>query len=154
MTYPLQENADGVFANRILRPEPEMQAIFTEIGLRTCGHGSFPLPAGLPCRRRQGKKSPATANFLFDAQPNLFGIARQIDGAPRPENPRRLTLNRKRNRAARSLATRFSHAAERRGFEPLKPFRGLLAFQAGQFNHSCIFPKGAPKVHNISRFCK
>ena len=34
MTYPLQENADGVFANRILRPEPEMQAIFTEIGLR------------------------------------------------------------------------------------------------------------------------
>lgn len=38
MTYPLQENADGVFANRILRPEPEMQAIFTEIGLRTCGH--------------------------------------------------------------------------------------------------------------------
>ena len=65
-----------------------------------------------------------------------------------------MTLNRKRNRAARSLATRFSHAAERRGFEPLKPFRGLLAFQAGQFNHSCIFPKGAPKVHNISRFCK
>ena len=46
------------------------------------------------------------------------------------------------------------HPAERRGFEPLKPFRGLLAFQAGQFNHSCIFPKGAPKVHNISRFCK
>ena len=44
--------------------------------------------------------------------------------------------------------------AERRGFEPLKPFRGLLAFQAGQFNHSCIFPKGAPKVRNISRFCK
>ena len=31
--------------------------------------------------------------------------------------------------------------AERRGFEPLKPFRGLLAFQAGQFNHSCTFPK-------------
>ena len=80
--------------------------------------------------------------------------ARRPNGAPRPENPRRLTLNRKRNRAARSLATRFSHAAERRGFEPLKPFRGLLAFQAGQFNHSCIFPKGAPKVHNISRFCK
>lgn len=55
MTYPLQENADGVFANRILRPEPEMQAIFTEIGLRTCGRGAFPLPAGLPCRRRQAK---------------------------------------------------------------------------------------------------
>lgn len=137
MTYPLQENADGVFANRILRPEPEMQAIFTEIGLRTCGHGSFPLPAGLPCRRRQGKKSPATANFLFDAQPNLFGIARQI------------------KKSANFVHGLFAYRlAERRGFEPLKPFRGLLAFQAGQFNHSCIFPKGAPKVHNISRFCK
>lgn len=50
MTYPLQENADGVFANRILRPEPEMQAMFSEIGLRTCRRGAFPLPAGLPCR--------------------------------------------------------------------------------------------------------
>lgn len=30
--------------------------------------------------------------------------------------------------------------AERRGFEPLKRFGRLLAFQAGQFNHSCIFP--------------
>ena len=124
MTYPLQENADGVFANRILRPEPEMQAIFTEIGLRTCGHGSFPLPAGLPCRRRQGKKSPATANFLFDAQPNLFGIARQI------------------KKSANFVHGLFAYRlAERRGFEPLKPFRGLLAFQAGQFNHSCTFPR-------------
>ena len=43
MTYPLQENADGVFANRILRPEPEMQAMFSEIGLRTC---RLALPAG------------------------------------------------------------------------------------------------------------
>lgn len=49
-TYPLQENADGVFANRILRPEPEMQAMFSEIGLRTCRRGAFPLPG-----RRQGK---------------------------------------------------------------------------------------------------
>lgn len=46
MTYPLQENADEVFTNRILRPEPEMQAIFTEIGLRTCGRCAFSLPAG------------------------------------------------------------------------------------------------------------
>ena len=46
MTYPLQENADGVFANRILRPEPEMQAMFSEIGLRSCRRGAFPLPAG------------------------------------------------------------------------------------------------------------
>ena len=30
--------------------------------------------------------------------------------------------------------------AERGGFEPPKPFWGLLAFQAGQFNHSCISP--------------
>lgn len=36
------------------------------------------------------------------------------------------------------------HPAERRGFEPLKPFRGLLAFQAGQFNHSCTSPTTVP----------
>ena len=104
MTYPLQENADGVFANRILRPEPEMQAIFTEIGLRTCGHGSF------------------------DAQPNLFGIARQI------------------KKSANFVHGLFAYRlAERRGFEPLKPFRGLLAFQAGQFNHSCTSPCGSQR---------
>lgn len=94
-----------------------------------------------PARRRQGKpagkKSPATANFLFDAQSNLFGIARQI------------------KKSANFVHGLFAYRlAERRGFEPLKPFRGLLAFQAGQFNHSCIFPKDAPKVRNISRFCK
>ena len=65
MTYPLQENADGVFANRILRPEPEMQAIFTEIGLRTCGRGAFPLPAGLPCRRRQAKSRRQRRTFYL-----------------------------------------------------------------------------------------
>ena len=56
-----------------------------------------------------GKKSPATANFLFAAN-FVHGL----------------------------FAYRL---AERRGFEPLKPFRGLLAFQAGQFNHSCTFPQ-------------
>ena len=86
--------------------------------------------------------------------PPYILIALKLLDAIRLACDRLHALNRKRNRAARSLATRFSHAAERRGFEPLKPFRGLLAFQAGQFNHSCIFPKGAPKVHNISRFCK
>ena len=30
--------------------------------------------------------------------------------------------------------------AERTGFEPVKPFRGLHAFQACLFNHSSIFP--------------
>ncbi len=71
-----------------------------------------------------GKKSPATANFLFDAQPNLFGIARQI------------------KKSANFVHGLFAYRlAERRGFEPLKPFRGLLAFQAGQFNHSCTFPR-------------
>ena len=80
------------------------------------------------CRRRQGKpagkKSPATANFLFDAQSNLFGIARQI------------------KKSANFVHGLFAYRlAERRGFEPLKPFRGLLAFQAGQFNHSCTFPR-------------
>ena len=65
MTYPLQENADGVFANRIVRPEQEMQAIFTEIGLRTCGRGAFPLPAGLPCRRRQAKSRRQRRTFYL-----------------------------------------------------------------------------------------
>ncbi len=48
------------------------------------------------------------------------------------------------DRPAHLRARRLSPAcrlAERRGFEPLKPFRGLLAFQAGQFNHSCTFPQ-------------
>ena len=62
MTYPLQENADGVFANRILRPEPEMQAIFTEIGLRTCGRGAFPLPA---CPAAAGRQKVAGNGELF-----------------------------------------------------------------------------------------
>lgn len=30
--------------------------------------------------------------------------------------------------------------AERAGFEPAKPFRGLHAFQACLFNHSSTFP--------------
>ena len=41
--------------------------------------------------------------------------------------------------------------AERRGFEPLKPFGGLLAFQAGQFNHSCIFPSECKDKHNFPK---
>ncbi len=59
-----------------------------------------------------------------------------------------------KNDRTRSPAVALRHYAERRGFEPLKPFRGLLAFQAGQFNHSCIFPNFASKVSNFSRFCK
>ena len=79
-----------------------------------------------------GKKSPATANFLFDAQPNLFGIARQI------------------KKSANFVHGLFAYRlAERRGFEPLKPFRGLLAFQAGQFNHSCTFPRIKKKEPTI-----
>ena len=31
-------------------------------------------------------------------------------------------------------------SAERMGFEPMVPFRGTHAFQACQFNHSCISP--------------
>ena len=65
MTYPLQENADGVFANRILRPEPEMQAIFTEIGLRTCGHGAFPLPAGGGRASRQANSRRQRRTFYL-----------------------------------------------------------------------------------------
>ena len=70
MTYPLQENADGVFANRILRPEPEMQAMFSEIGLRTCRRGAFPLPArGRASRqaksRRQRRTFYLTRNRIY-----------------------------------------------------------------------------------------
>ena len=108
----------------------------------------------LACDRLHARRPNASWTLTAIVEEVLAVVREKETEHPRPENPRRLTLNRKRNRAARSLATRFSHAAERRGFEPLKPFRGLLAFQAGQFNHSCIFPKGAPKVHNISRFCK
>ncbi len=35
--------------------------------------------------------------------------------------------------------------AERGGFEPPKPFRGLHAFQACQFSHSCIFPNAGQR---------
>ena len=42
--------------------------------------------------------------------------------------------------------------AERGGFEPPKPFWGLLAFQAGQFNHSCIFPFGSAKIVFFAKF--
>ena len=55
MTYPLQENADGVFANRILRPEPEMQAIFTEIGLRTCAKIMSQMAGGFTRYTENGK---------------------------------------------------------------------------------------------------
>ena len=34
-------------------------------------------------------------------------------------------------------------SAERAGFEPAKPFRGLHAFQACLFNHSSISPKAS-----------
>ena len=43
-------------------------------------------------------------------------------------------------RHKKSDETTHRFVAERGGFEPPKPFWGLLAFQAGQFNHSCIFP--------------
>ena len=64
MTYPLQENADGVFANRILRPEPEMQAMFSEIGLRTCRRGVFPLPAGGRASRQANSRRQRRTFYL------------------------------------------------------------------------------------------
>ena len=42
--------------------------------------------------------------------------------------------------------------AERGGFEPPKPFWGLLAFQAGQFNHSCISPFARTKIAFFAKF--
>ena len=35
---------------------------------------------------------------------------------------------------------KYTIIAERIGFEPTKPFRGLHAFQACLFNHSSTFP--------------
>ncbi len=52
--------------------------------------------------------------------------------------------NKKQKTKKSSALHRFS--AERGGFEPPKPFWGLLAFQAGQFNHSCIFPFATTKI--------
>ena len=37
-------------------------------------------------------------------------------------------------------------SAERAGFEPAKPFRGLHAFQACLFNHSSTFPVSKYKI--------
>ena len=42
--------------------------------------------------------------------------------------------------------------AERGGFEPPKPFWGLLAFQAGQFNLSCISPFVVAKIVLFAKF--
>ena len=53
---------------------------------------------------------------------------------------------------ARHLLASFRFA-ERGGFEPPKPFWGLLAFQAGQFNHSCIFPFVAAKIALFVKSC-
>lgn len=75
MTYPLQENADGVFANRILRPEPEMQAMFSEIGLRTCRRGAFPLPAG-GRGKPAGKKSPGNGELFYLTRNRIYSELR------------------------------------------------------------------------------
>ena len=42
-----------------------------------------------------------------------------------------------------------SISAERGGFEPPKPFRGLHAFQACQFSHSCTFPDAGTNIEII-----
>ncbi len=57
----------------------------------------------------------------------------------------------KKNRCMNLQRSARNLFAERRGFEPLKPFGGLLAFQAGQFNHSCIFPSGCKDKHNFPK---
>ena len=52
----------------------------------------------------------------------------------------------------RHLLAPFWIFAERGGFEPPKPFWGLLAFQAGQFNHSCISPYVVAKIALFAKF--
>ena len=109
---------------RSLRSTPAPDAI--------CARPLRPTPAPDPCVWPL-RLAPAAAPFLF-VPARRAGMKKLREGITEFS----------------SLST----SAERRGFEPLKPFRGLLAFQAGQFNHSCIFPFGAPKVRNISRICK
>ncbi len=59
---------------------------------------------------------------------------------------------KKKMSIARHLLAPFWIFAERGGFEPPKPFWGLLAFQAGQFNHSCIFPFATANIAQFAKF--
>ena len=45
----------------------------------------------------------------------------------------------------------YTFLAERGGFEPPIPFRGIHAFQACLFNHSSIFPKASEKLSFVFR---
>ena len=45
-------------------------------------------------------------------------------------------------------------SAERRGFEPRIPFRGIHAFQACLFNHSSISPFRVAKVMEVFETAK
>ena len=121
---PGERNTYPGSAPDALRATPAPDAI--------CARPLRPTPAPDPCVWPL-RLAPAAAPFLF-VPARRAGMKKLREGITEFS----------------SLST----SAERRGFEPLKPFRGLLAFQAGQFNHSCIFPFGAPKVRNISRICK
>ena len=121
---PGERNTYPGSAPDALRATPAPDAI--------CARPLHPTPAPDPCVWPL-RLAPAAAPFLF-VPARRAGMKKLREGITEFS----------------SLST----SAERRGFEPLKPFRGLLAFQAGQFNHSCIFPFGAPKVRNISRICK
>ena len=125
--------APDAICARPLRPTPAPDALrATPAPDAICARPLRPTPAPDPCVWPL-RLAPAAAPFLF-VPARRAGMKKLREGITEFS----------------SLST----SAERRGFEPLKPFRGLLAFQAGQFNHSCIFPFGAPKVRNISRICK
>ena len=66
--------------------------------------------------------------------------------------PRRpfVRIPRKKKRVRHLFQLSFiSISAERGGFEPPKPFRGLHAFQACQFSHSCTFPDAGTNIEII-----
>ena len=67
------------------------------------------------------------------------------------KNCLRSAAKQKKMSINRHLLTPFRFA-ERGGFEPPKPFWGLLAFQAGQFNHSCISPFATAKIVFFAKF--
>ena len=91
---------------------------------------AFPLP-----RRRAPCKKSALRKELIN-QPNF------VFTSLRPTNKFVCVVLQKQKDADNiDISLLRFIFAERGGFEPPKPFWGLLAFQAGQFNHSCISPR-------------
>ena len=73
------------------------------------------------------------------------------DKSAEAQQAERIPLSPQKKRKSDENSSLF-FGAERGGFEPPKPFWGLLAFQAGQFNHSCISPFVPTKILFFAKF--